>query len=87
MVHPVLVGRDRMEYAVDRLDALRMLTTWPFASFQDAERGSIEVGKQADLSIFDTDFMTAHPSEILAAKTVMTIVDGRVVYQAGDITE
>ena len=76
------------EYAVDRLDALRMLTTWPaFASFQDAQRGSIEVGKQADLSIFDTDFMTADPSDILAAKTVMTIVDGRVVYQAGDIAE
>jgi predicted amidohydrolase YtcJ len=75
------------EYAVDRLDALRMLTTWPaFASFQDAQRGSIEVGKQADLSIFDTDFMTADPSDILAAKTVMTVVDGRVVYQAGDIT-
>jgi predicted amidohydrolase YtcJ len=70
------------EYAVDRLDALRMLTTWPaFASFQESERGSIEVGKQADLSIFDTDFMTADPSEILAAKTVMTIVDGRIVYQ------
>ena len=70
------------EYAVDRLDALRMLTTWPaFAAFQEAQRGSIEVGKQADLSIFDTDFMTADPSEILAAKTVMTIVDGRIVYQ------
>ena len=76
------------EYAVDRLDALRMLTTWPaFASFQDAQRGSIEIGKQADLSIFDTDFMTADSSDILAAKTVMTIVDGRVVYQAGDIAE
>ena len=76
------------EYAVDRLDALRMLTTWPaYASFQDAQRGSIEAGKQADLSIFDTDFMTADPSDILAAKTVMTVVDGRVVYQAGDITE
>ena len=76
------------EYAVDRLDALRMLTTWPaYASFQEAQRGSIEAGKQADLSIFDTDFMTADPSDILAAKTVMTIVDGRVVYQAGDIAE
>ena len=65
-----------------------MLTTWPaYASFQDAQRGSIEAGKQADLSIFDTDFMTADPSDILAAKTVMTIVDGRVVYQTGDITE
>ena len=76
------------EYAVDRLDALRMLTTWPaFASFQESERGSIEVGKQGDLSIFDTDFMTADPSEILAAKTVMTIVDGRVVYRSGDTTD
>ena len=76
------------EYAVDRLDALRMLTTWPaFASFQESERGSIEVGKQADLSIFDTDFMTADPSEILAAKTVMTIVDGRVVYRSDDTTD
>ena len=76
------------EYAVDRLDTLRMLTTWPaFASFQEAERGSIEVGKQADLSIFDTDFMTADPSEILAAKTVMTIVDGRVVYRSVDTTD
>ncbi len=76
------------EYAVDRLGALRMLTTWPaFASFQEAERGSIEAGKQADLSIFDTDFMTADPSEILAAKTVMTIVDGRVVFRSGDTTD
>ena len=76
------------EYAVDRLDALRMLTTGPaFASFQESERGSIEVGKQGDLSIFDTDFMTADPSEILAAKTVMTIVDGRVVYRSGDTTD
>ena len=62
-----------------------MLTTWPaFASFQEAERGSIEVGKQADLSIFDTDFMTADPSEILAAKTVMTVVNGRVIYHSDD---
>jgi len=62
--------------------------TWPaFASFREAERGSIEVGKQADLSIFETDLITADPSEILAAKTVMTIVDGRVVYRSGDTTD
>jgi predicted amidohydrolase YtcJ len=73
------------KYAVDRFDALRMLTTWPaFASFQERNGGSIEVGKQADLSIFDTNFMTADPSEILSAKTVMTVVDGRVTFQAPD---
>ena len=42
------------------------------------------MGKQADLSIFDTNFMTADPSEILSAKTVMTVVDGRVTFQAPD---
>ena len=73
------------EYAVERDDALRMFTLWPaFASFQEQQRGSIEVGKQADLSIFDTNFMTAEPAEILTAKTIMTIVDGRVVYSASD---
>ena len=76
------------EYAVDRFDALRMLTTWPaVASFQEHNRGSIEVGKQADLSIFDTDFMTADPSEILTAKTLMTVVDGRVTFQSLDVIE
>lgn len=71
------------EYAVERDDALRMFTLWPaFASFREQQRGSIEVGKQADLSIFDTNFMTAEPAEILAAKTIMTIVDGRIVYSS-----
>ena len=28
--------------------------------------------------------MTAEPAEVLTAKTIMTIVDGRIVYSAGD---
>mgnify|MGYP003332982446 FL=1 len=73
------------EYAVERGDALRMFTLWPaFASFQEQQRGSIEVGKQADLSVFDTNFMTAEPADILTAKTIMTMVDGRIVYSSSD---
>lgn len=69
------------EYAVSRDDALRMFTLWPaYASFQEADYGSIEVGKYADFSIFDTDFMTAAPADILKAETVMTIVGGKKVY-------
>ena len=69
------------EYAVSREDALRMFTLWPaYASFQDADYGSIEVGKYADFSIFDTDFMTAAPADILNAETVMTIVGGKKVF-------
>jgi len=77
-------GKDwRPEYAVSRANALRMLTLWPaYSVFQERNRGSITVGKQADITVFNTDFMTAKPSAILAAKTQLTIVDGRISYQA-----
>ena len=76
------------EYAVSREDALRMFTLWPaYSTFQEARRGSISVGKQADLSIFDTDFLRAKPAAILTAKTVMTVVNGRVAYVADRSTD
>jgi predicted amidohydrolase YtcJ len=56
------------EFAVSRPDALRMLTLWPaYAAFQEDRRGSISVGKLADLTVFDTDFMQADPADILKA--------------------
>jgi predicted amidohydrolase YtcJ len=71
------------EYAVSRADALRMFTLWPaYAAFQEQERGSISVGKYADLTVFDRDFMTIEPAAILDAATVMTVVGGRVTYEA-----
>ena len=42
--------------------------------------GSIEEGKYADMIVMDTDLLTASPAEIKAAKPVMTISDGRIVY-------
>ncbi|WOJ94202.1 amidohydrolase [Congregibacter variabilis] len=69
------------EFAVSRSDALRMLTLWPaYAAFQEDRRGSIRVGNLADLTVFDTDFMQAAPADILTAKTVMTLVGGRISY-------
>ncbi len=69
------------EFAVSRAEALKMFTLWPaFGAFQEVERGSITVGKRADLSIFDTDFMAADPQAILKAETLLTIVGGNVVY-------
>ncbi len=76
------------EYAVSREDALRMFTLWPaYSTFQEERRGSISVGKQADLSVFDTDFLRAKPAAILKAKTVMTVVNGRVAYVADRSTD
>jgi len=60
-----------------------MLTIWPaHGAFQEDLRGSIEVGKFADFTIFDSDLMTVPEPEILTAENVMTIVGGRVSYQS-----
>lgn len=73
------------EFAVSREDALRMLTVWPaYGAFQEQERGTISVGKYADLTVFDTDFMRADPADILSAETVMTLVGGKERYIRGE---
>lgn len=70
------------ELAVSRETALKMLTIWPAnGAFQESQRGSIEVGKLADFTIFNADFLTIPEQEILEAENVMTIVGGKITYQ------
>lgn len=70
------------ELAVTREEALKMLTIWgAYTAFQEDILGSIEVGKLADFSILDKDIMTLPENEIMSAKNVMTIVNGKVIYQ------
>ena len=69
--------------AVDRATALKMFTLWPaYASFREAELGTIEVGKRADFSAFSVDLMTAPVADILNGRATLTVVDGVVVYRA-----
>ncbi|OFX00177.1 MAG: amidohydrolase [Alphaproteobacteria bacterium RIFCSPHIGHO2_12_FULL_63_12] len=69
---------------VTRAEALAMFTSSAaFASFQEADLGTIEAGKKADFTIFSKDIMTVPEAEILTAKPVMTVVDGDVVFRAG----
>lgn len=70
------------ELAVSRETALLMLTLWPaWGAFQEQDRGSIEVGKLADFTVFDRDLMTVAEAEILDSENVMTVVGGRISYQ------
>ena len=63
-------------------EALKMFTAWPaYAAFQENKLGTIEVGKAADFTIFETDIMTANPADILTSEPVMTIVDGKVAFE------
>ncbi|MCI5106688.1 MAG: amidohydrolase [Pseudomonadales bacterium] len=70
------------ELAVSRETALLMLTLWPaWGAFQEEDRGSIEVGKLADFTVFDQDLMTIAEAEILNSENVMTVVGGQISYQ------
>lgn len=66
-----------------REEALKSFTTWAaFAAFEEHLRGSIEVGKLADLVVLSNDIMQCEPKEILKTTVVYTIVGGEVVYEA-----
>ena len=70
-----------LEEAVTRAEALKMLTLAPaYATFREKELGTLEAGKKADVTAFDQDFMTVEPKAILTARTVLTIVNGKVVF-------
>jgi predicted amidohydrolase YtcJ len=54
------------------------------AEFQEAWKGTIEPGKAADLVVLSQDIFTvASPQDITATHSVLTVVDGKVVYDAG----
>jgi predicted amidohydrolase YtcJ len=63
-------------------DALRAFT-WgaAYASFDEKDAGRTEKGMRADLTVIDSDIMSAPPSALLDAHVKYTIVRGRVVYE------
>jgi predicted amidohydrolase YtcJ len=45
------------------------------------QKGQVKEGYLADLVLFSHDLFKLSPEEIRTAKAVMTMVDGRVVYE------
>lgn len=70
------------EQAVSREQALKMFTLWPaFAAFQEKDKGTIAVGKLADLTVLSADIMKIEPAEILKTRCVMTVIGGEIVFR------
>ncbi|HZS09896.1 MAG TPA: amidohydrolase [Blastocatellia bacterium] len=70
------------EQKVTREQALKMFTIWAaFAAFEEKARGSIEVGKLADLTVLSADIMKIPEAEILKTKCAMTVINGEVVFE------
>jgi predicted amidohydrolase YtcJ len=67
-----------------RQEALRLFTrgnSW-FLRMED-KTGSIEPGKLADLAVLNKDYFAVTDQEIKQIRSIMTIVGGKVVYDAG----
>jgi predicted amidohydrolase YtcJ len=67
---------------ISREEALRMFTidaAW--MSFDEPRKGSIEVGKLADLAILTGDFLATHESELNKLRAEVTIGGGRSVFE------
>jgi predicted amidohydrolase YtcJ len=70
------------EQAVSREQALKMFTAWPaYAAFEEKDKGSIEVGKLADLTVLTKDIMKIAEAEILTTTCAMTVIGGEVVFE------
>ncbi len=78
--------KDGMEFfpeqKMTRVEALRTYTLDnAYAAFEEKEKGSLEVGKLADITILSKDILKVSDSELLQTEILYTIVNGEIKYQ------
>jgi len=73
------------EQRLTRLEALRLATErcdW-FMSL-DGKAGTLEAGKLADLIVLDRDYFKVPEDDIRSLTSVLTVVDGEIVFADGE---
>jgi predicted amidohydrolase YtcJ len=77
-----IIGPDQR---VDVVTALKAMTLWPaYQYFEEDQKGSIEVGKLADLVILSDDPTAVDPETLDQLVVAETIKEGETVYAAGE---
>jgi hypothetical protein len=67
---------------MSRLEALRAYTALnAYAAFEEDIKGTLSLGKLADVTVFTKDITTVPDDEIKTAKVAYTIIGGKVVYK------
>ena len=53
-----------------------------YANFEEKSKGSISIGKVADLTVLSKNLLKVQPKEFLTTNVIYTIVDGKIVYES-----
>ncbi|CAI0936744.1 N-substituted formamide deformylase precursor [Serratia quinivorans] len=73
-----------------RLDRETALMLWTqgsaWFSTEQGKKGQIKVGQLADLAVLSQDYFSVPEEQIKGIESVMTVVDGKVVYAAGSFS-
>ena len=70
------------DQVLSRMEALATYTkNAAFAAFEEKEKGTLEVGKLADVTVLSRDILSVPEEEIKQAQVLYTIVGGKVAYE------
>lgn len=76
-----VIGADQKLSVYEALKAVTINAAYEY--FEEGSKGSIEVGKKADLVILDRSPLEVEPMEIRDIQVMTTIKDGNVIYRRG----
>jgi len=66
-------------------DAIKCYTlNAAYASYEEKIKGSVEIGKLADLVVLSEDILTIDPAKIKDVKVTLTVFDGEIVYKTSE---
>jgi predicted amidohydrolase YtcJ len=76
------------ENRLDRAEALKLYTVGSsWFSTEDGKKGALAPGQLADLAVLSADYFSIPEEEIKHLESVLTIVDGKIVYAAGEFSQ
>lgn len=70
------------EQSLTRLEGLKAYTiNNAYAAFQEEEKGSLEIGKYADITVLSENLLTCKDERLLDTEVLMTIINGKVMFE------
>ena len=90
---PKQSGNGTLEPPLNEKEALNLndiakayTTGGAYVNHSEQQTGSLEVGKCADLVMLDKNIFDLPKNEIASAKVLLTLIDGKAVYQESKLS-